>query len=232
MRLSHLVLGLVPFALAAVSSAAAQPAAGDSPAYTVTYFEAAAPDVAHAVTLSRQFAAASLKEPGNADFEAFQEIGRPSRFALFEAWRDKAASDAHNAAASAMAFRDKLQPMLVGPFEIRSFHGFSIAGSSGHGSPLAVYVVTHVDVFPAGKDQAGAIATALADAGRKMPGNLRFDVLQVDGRPNHLTLVQGWRDRKAFDDSLMAAPTRDFRQKLTPLEGALYDERLYHALHP
>ena len=30
----------------------------------------------------------------------------------------------------------------------------------------------------------------------------------------------------------MAASTRDFRQKLTPLEGALYDERLYHALRP
>jgi hypothetical protein len=28
----------------------------------------------------------------------------------------------------------------------------------------------------------------------------------------------------------MAASTREFRQKLTPLEGALYDERLYHAL--
>jgi hypothetical protein len=28
----------------------------------------------------------------------------------------------------------------------------------------------------------------------------------------------------------MAASTRDFRQKITPLEGALYDERLYHAL--
>ena len=43
-------------------------------------------------------------------------------------------------------------------------------------------------------------------------------------------LVQGWPDRKAFDDSLMAASTRDFRAKLAPLEGALYDERLYHAL--
>jgi hypothetical protein len=28
----------------------------------------------------------------------------------------------------------------------------------------------------------------------------------------------------------MAASTRDFQQKITPLEGALYDERLYHAL--
>ncbi len=84
--------------------------------------------------------------------------------------------------------------------------------------------------FPAGKDQAAALVTALAEAGRKMAGNLRFDVLQVVGHANHFTLVEGWRDRKAFDASLMAAPTREFRQKITPLEGALYDERLYHAL--
>ncbi len=45
MRFSHLVLGLVPLALATVHSAAAQQAGGAA-AYTVTYFEAAAPDVA------------------------------------------------------------------------------------------------------------------------------------------------------------------------------------------
>lgn len=231
MRFSQLVLGLLPLALATVHSAAAQPAGGGA-VYTVTYFEAAAPDVAHAAALTQQFVAASRKEPGNAGFEAFQEIGRPSRFALFEAWRDKTAADAHDKGPAVTAFHDKLQPLLVGPFEVRVFNGFSIAGPTAQGGPRAVYVVTHVDVFPAGKDQAAALVTVLAEAGRKIPGNLLFDVLQVVGRPNHFTLVQGWRDRKAFDDSLMAASTRDFRQKLTPLEGALYDERLYHALRP
>jgi quinol monooxygenase YgiN len=228
MRFLHLV-GAATLAFAAISPLRAEDAVKAN-VYAVTYFEAAAPDVAQAAALTRQFAEAGRKAPGNAGFEAFQEIGRPSRFALFEAWRDKAASDAHGAAASAVAFRDKLQSMQVGPFEIRSFSGFSIAGPSAEGGAQAVYVVTHVDVFPAGKDQAAALVTALAEAGRKMPGNLWFDVLQVDGHPNHFTLVEGWRGRKAFDASLMTASTRDFRQKLTPLEGALYDERLYRAL--
>ncbi len=233
MRFSHLVLGLVPMALtplvlAAANPASAQPAGGA--AYTVTYFEAAAPDVAQAAALSRQLAAANRKEPGSAGCQAFQEIGRPSRLALFAAWRDKAAENAGAGAAAAVALSDKLQPMLVGPFEIRSFSGFSIAAPSAQGGTGAVYVVTHVDVFPAGKDQAAALVTRLAETGRKMPGNLSFDVLQVDGHSNHFTLVEGWRDRHAFDASLMTASTRDFRQKLTPLEGALYDERLYRAL--
>jgi hypothetical protein len=29
---------------------------------------------------------------------------------------------------------------------------------------------------------------------------------------------------------MVAAPTRDFRAKLTPLAGALYDERLYEVV--
>lgn len=229
MRLSHLVLGLVPIALAAASPAAAQPAGGGA-VYSVTYFEAAAPEIATVAVLARQLAEKSRMQPGNIGFDAFQEIGRPSRFALFEAWRDKAASDTHAAAASTTTLRDKLRPFLVGPFEIRSFGGLSITGPGAPGGQQAVYVITHVDVFPAGKERAAGLTTALAAAGRKMPGNLTFDVLQMNAHPNHFTLVEGWRDRDAFDQALMSAATRDFRQQLTPLEGALYDERLYHAL--
>jgi len=223
-----LALGVFTMALAATGPANA--AENGGAVYVVTYFEAAASDVAKVAADVRQFAAASRKAAGNSVFDAFQEIGRPSRFAIFEGWQSKAAADAHNAAAPTVAFRDKLQPLLVGPFEIRDFSGFSIAGPSALGGREAVYVVTHVDVFPAGKDQAAALVTTLAEAGRKLPGNLVFDVLQVVGHANHFTLVEGWHDHKAFDASLMAASTRDFRQKITPLEGALYDERLYHAL--
>ena len=232
MRFSHLVLGLVPLALAAVHSAAAQQAGGAA-VYTVTYFEAAAPDVANAVALTRQFVAASRKEPGNAGFEAFQEIGRPSRFALFEGWHDKTAADAHDKGPAATAFHDKLQPLLVGPFEVRVFNGFSIAGQTAQGGPRAVYVVTHVDVFP-GREGSGSRARYGVGRGRpQVAGQLTVRrAASGSAAPNHFTLVQGWRDRKAFDDSLMAASTRDFRQKLTPLEGALYDERLYYALRP
>jgi len=92
-----------------------------------------------------------------------------------------------------------------------------------------VYVLTHVDVPPPQKDQAIELQKALAAAARKDDGNLWFDVLQQNDRPNHFTLYEGWRDQKAFDASIAAAHTKEFRQKLNPLEGALYDERLYQA---
>jgi quinol monooxygenase YgiN len=55
----------------------------------------------------------------------------------------------------------------------------------------------------------------------------RRDVVQWDGHANHFTLVEVWRDRKAFDASVTTPHNKEFRDKLTPLEGALYDERLY-----
>jgi quinol monooxygenase YgiN len=227
-KLMVFLAGVLTMALTASGPAGAAETAG--PVFIVAYFEAAPSDVARVAAEVRQFAAASRKEPGNLAFDAFQEIGRPSRFAIFDGWQDMAAREAHRAAATTVAYREKIGPMLVGPLEIREHTGFSMAGSPAPDGSGAVYAITHVDVFPAGKDQSAALVTALAEANRKLPGNLWFEVLQVIGHPNHFTLVQGWRDRHAFDNSLMAASTREFRQKLTPLEGALYDERLYHAL--
>ena len=226
------VLLLVGFGVTAVALATTRVAnAADTsgPIYVVTYFEAAVADIAKVAAEARRDIVASREEPGNLVFNAFQEIGRPSRFAIFAGWRDAAVRDAYRTGA-AIAFDHKVKPLLVGPIEKREHIGFLIAAPSGQGGRDAVWVLTHVDVFPAGKDQASALVTALAEANRKLPGNLLFDVLQVDGHPNHFTLLEGWDSRKAFDASLTAASTRDFRQKLTPLEGALYDERLYHAL--
>jgi quinol monooxygenase YgiN len=55
-------------------------------------------------------------------------------------------------------------------------------------------------------------------------------IVTAQPRPNHFTLVEVWRDREAFDASVVEPHNKEFRQRLTPLEGALYDERLYQAV--
>jgi quinol monooxygenase YgiN len=202
----------------------------NTPVYVVTYFEVAPPTAGQAAALARQHADASRKEAGNVGFEMLAEIGRPNRLAVLEAWRDKPAYDAHGAAPSTAAFRDKLNPLLISGTGARLLSGFSVAPPAAQPGPETVFVLTHVDVPPPQKDQAIELQKALAAAARKDDGNLWFDVLQQNDRPNHFTLFEGWRDRKAFDASIMAAHTKDFRQKLNPLEGALYDERLYQAV--
>jgi quinol monooxygenase YgiN len=229
MRLSHLIIGVAALALAAVRPGYAEDAV-NTPVYVVSYFDVAPTATVETATLLRQYAEAARKEAGNLSLEAFEEIGRPNRSAVLESWRDKPALEAHGAAPSTSAFSGKLKPLLISGTGARFLSGFSLAPPAAQPGPGTVYVLTHVDVPPPQKDQAIELQKALAAAARKDDGNLWFDVLQQNDRPNHFTLYQGWRDRKAFDASITAAHTREFRQKLNPLEGALYDERLYQAV--
>ena len=204
----------------------------EGPVYIVTYFEVDAPAAAKTARTLRQFAAATRQEKGNGGFLALREIARTGRFATVEMWRDKAAADAHAPAVTALA--DKLKAIFVSPFDIRLNSGLAVAGPTIGAEPdpgnIAAYVLTHVDVFPAGKDQTVELLKALADSSRKEEGNLRFDILQQAGRLNHLPVVEAWRTPAARDAHLMAAHTRGFRAKLVSLQGALYDERVYRAV--
>jgi quinol monooxygenase YgiN len=229
MRFSHLI-----FALAALVIGTARPLCAEEtvngPVYIVTYFDVAPAAAQQSAAIVREFVEASRKEDGNAGFEAFEEIERPSRFAILETWRDKKAADAHNAGSAAATFRSKLQPLMIGGFGARPHGGLAVAAPKGQIPANAMFVLTHVDVFPVHKDAAIELVKAQADAARKDDGNLRYDVVQWDGHPNHFTLIEVWRDRKAFDAAVTMPHNKEFRDKLTPLEGALYDERLYQAV--
>jgi len=43
-------------------------------------------------------------------------------------------------------------------------------------------------------------------------------------------VVEVWANRKALDDHANAKHTRAFREKLSPMAGALFDERFYMVL--
>jgi quinol monooxygenase YgiN len=43
-------------------------------------------------------------------------------------------------------------------------------------------------------------------------------------------VVEIWRNQRTYDGHIIAAHTKKFRDQLTPMTGALYDERLYRAL--
>jgi quinol monooxygenase YgiN len=197
--------------------------------YVVTYFEVAPAASRKAVSLLRTFAAATRKEDGNAELTVLHEIGRAGRFALIEAWRDKAAWQAHGAAMQAIG--DKLQPIFASPFDARQFGPLDIAAPpAGADTGDAIYVLTHVDVFPAGKDDVAALVKQLAQDSRKDAGARRFDAVVWDGHPNHFHLLEAWSSRQAREAHALADHTKQFRAKLVPFEGALYDERLYEVV--
>jgi quinol monooxygenase YgiN len=220
-------LGLCIAAAALVSSAHAQ----SNAVYVVTYVEVMPNAVASGAALLKQYRDASAKEDGNQRAETLQEIDRPNRFVVLETWRDKAAFDAHGQSASATQLRDKLTPIADAPSDQRVTNALDVAQGKNKSHSGAIYVVTHVDVIPAGKDDCMAALKAMSTDTANDTGNISYEALQQANRGNHFTVVEAWTDRKALDDHAMAAHTRAFRDRLTPNAGALYDERFYKALN-
>ena len=205
-------------------------AEGAAPIHVATYIEVTAASVKDGAALLTQYRDASRKENGNMRAEVAREIGRPNRFVVLEVWKDQAAFEAHGKAATTTAFRDKLKTIHGGPYDERIHNSLNLGPNDAAGAKGAIIVVSHVDVPPPRKDECIAALNPLADASRKGGGNQRFEVVQQTSRPNHFTVIEAWKDKKAYDASRSADAQRQFRDKLGPMLGALYDERLYQNL--
>lgn len=199
--------------------------------YLVTYVELMPNAVASGADLLKQYRDDSRKESGNMRSEALAELKRPNRFALIEVWKDKAAFDAHSRSAVSAQFLEKLKSLQDAPNDVRIDRALYIGRSKGQPRNAAIYVVTHIDVIPPGKEACMAALKAMSADTASDPGNIGYDVLQQVDHANHFTVVEEWADMKAADAHAMAAHTRAFREKLIPIKGALYDERFYTALN-
>ena len=216
--------------LPAVSATAARAEGAAAPIHVATYVEVATASVKDGVAALTQYRDASRKENGNLRAEVAREIGRPNRFVVLESWKDQAAFDAHGKSAATAAFRDKLKTIHNGPYDERIHNSLNVGPNDAAGAKGAIIVVSHVDVPPPRKDDCITALNPLADASRKGGGNQRFEVVQQTSRPNHFTVIEAWKDRKTYDTSRSADAQRQFRDKLGPMLGALYDERLYQTL--
>ena len=204
-------------------------------AYVVTYIETMPAEEKQAAQLVKSYATAGHDAAGNLRFDALQRIDRPNQFALVTAWKDQKAAEAFAAADATKQFRDKLQPLLSAPVDERPHAGLEVISNEVVGAIQrdhkgAVYVVTHVDLIPPKKDDGIAALKEVIAPSRADSGNLRYELLQQASRPNHLTLVEIWRDRQALEAHEVSAHIRKLRDTLLPMGGALYDQRLYSAM--
>jgi quinol monooxygenase YgiN len=199
--------------------------------YLATYVELMPNAVAPGTALLKQYRDASSKEDGNLRAIALAEIERPNRFVVVEAWRDKAALEAHGQSAATSEFRDKLKPIADAPYDERVNNALYVARGKNESQSGAIYVLTHVDVIPAGKDDCMAALKAMSVDTASDAGNISYEALQQANRGNHFTVIEAWTNRNALDAHAMAAHTRAFREKISPVAGALYDERIYKALN-
>jgi len=207
------------------------PAMDTGPAYIVTYIEVTPAATTKARGLVSKLGQASRKDAGSVQFVTLQRIGAPNHFAILEVWKDKDAQAAHAAASHTKAFRDALTPLQRAPYDERPHSTWGVGPLAGVPGRGAIYVVTHVDIVPTQKDVGLEMTKVLADQSRRDAGNLRFDALQQNSRPNHLSLVEVWKDMKSLEAHGITSHMMEFRGKFMPLSGSLYDERLYKAIN-
>jgi quinol monooxygenase YgiN len=105
--------------------------------------------------------------------------------------------------------------------------------AAGQTAGKNVYVVIHVDIAgtPAIVAEATRLLREFAADSQKDPGVVRFELLIQDGRLNHFTLEEVWQTREAFEAHSAAEHTKRFREKIQPMLGSPFDERL-HTLLP
>jgi quinol monooxygenase YgiN len=220
------------FAVAPARAQAPGPsaAAAAGPVYVVTYLEVMPTAKAEAETLLKQVAADSRKEAGNQRYDILQRTGRKNHFAILETWSDASAAEAHRNGAAMKQFRDKLTPLRTGHYDERPSVAVDVMPGPATASRGSIYVITHVDVAPPFKDQCIEMLKKLGEETRKDPNAERIDAWQQNNRANHFTVMEIWKNRQAADNHLIAASTREFREKLGPMIGALYDERYYRSL--
>jgi len=230
MNEAHRTLVAVAILTAACLPGTPAPAQVNQNAFAVTYVEVAPSAAAMATSLFKDVAAASRKEAGNLRYEVLAQIDRPNQFAILEAWGDAKAFEAHGAAATMTKFRAALKPLQIGPYDERPSLGLAVGPVQATGSRGAIYVLTHVDVAGGQKDQGVAILDKLAAGSRKEPGSERFEAWQQGNRANHFTVNEIWKDQAAYEAHIMSASTRDYREKIGPMLGALHDDRLYRAI--
>jgi quinol monooxygenase YgiN len=229
-RAKGLFLILSILALLMIMLASTASAQSTATVYAVTYIEVVPSAKDNVAALLKEWSAAARKDDGNQNLELLQGSLRPNQFVIVGAWKDQTSLDANLGAAHTKSVREKLQPHLVSPNDGRTHTGFAVGTAQTARAPGAVYVVTHVDVPPPSRADCEVLLRQLAEASRKDEGNLRFDVYQQSNRPNHFTVVEMWKDENTRDAHVVAAHTKQFREKLGPMLGALYDDRFYKAL--
>jgi len=232
--LRALVLGLVLMAIAEAQAQTPAPAPTPAPiegnVYTVIYVEVMPTSKSDAAVVLRRYRDAARKEGGNLRCEIAQRIDQPHQFVILSIWKDQTSWEAHGKGAASMEMREKIAAVRNAPTDERVHIGLSIGPIDVTAPRDAVFVATHVDVIPPRKDDGVAALKRLGDESRKGDGNLRFEVVQQVNRQNHFTVVEIWKDAKTVEAHSMAAATREFRDKLASMTGALYDERMYKAI--
>ncbi|MEQ1580785.1 MAG: antibiotic biosynthesis monooxygenase [Steroidobacteraceae bacterium] len=214
----------------ALAQAGATPAGASGTTYVVTYLETLPARSEDAAAVLRKYRQASAASVGNLRSVLLERLDRRGQFVVLTAWQDPSGWTSHLAGERTVALRKQLADLRSAPIDDRVNVSLSMGPMALPRNAGAVFAVTHVDVVPTAKDEAASAMQQLGEAGRKATGNLHFEVTQQASHPNHFSVVEAWASQAALDAHTSSASQVAFRDRLGPMAGALYDERLYKVL--
>ncbi len=92
---------------------------------------------------------------------------------------------------------------------------------------------SHVDIkpdayMPQAEENAARLFRAETVATKQEPGLVSYVVLQETDATNHFTIVETWRDAKAYARHVGSDHTVKFRQDIQPFLGSPFDSRIHH----
>jgi len=204
-------------------------ARGETAVYAVGYVDVMPSAKADAIAALKQYRDASRKDKGYVRMEFFEQAGRPGHLNIIETFANPEALDAHAAAEHTKQFRSKLDSIRLSDYDQRPYKTVTLGPPPPAASAGAIHVITHVDIGGQGTN-APDLLQRLAEASRREPGNVRFDVLQHTMRANHFTVIEAWQNQKALDAHAAATHTRQYRDGLAPIAGSPLDERIYKVI--
>jgi quinol monooxygenase YgiN len=199
------------------------------PATIVVYTEVAPAKATEARKLVLAYVAAARKADGAVQIDAGQRISDPGHFGIVEQWKTLAAKQAFAQTEAYTKYRAALDPLRSAAYDERIHNALSV----GPAKPVAagsILVLTHVDVVPTQVEPGTAKVKTYVEEGRNASGNLRFDDVVQANRKNHFTVIEAWKSSVYKNAWISSKTARTFREELSPIGGALYDERVFKVL--
>ncbi len=90
----------------------------------------------------------------------------------------------------------------------------------------AVFAVTYLDVDAGAAPQGVELIKKYRDESRREAANLEFTILQETNRPNRFVIMEGWRDRAAFDAHDKGTAKAAFEGALKPIRNSPPDRKM------
>ena len=96
-----------------------------------------------------------------------------------------------------------------------------------------ITTVNHVDIkpdayMPQAEENSWRLFRAETAATKQDAGLVSYVVLQQIDATNHFTIVETWRDAKAYEMHVGSKHTVQFRDEIQPFLGRPFDSRIHH----